>query len=191
MLKTFIAAASTAIVTFLVAIISIPTDFVVGRLKFAMNRADQRDERYKTVSDEVSRYVFAAQTFNEFFARDLDRATVEATIKEYNEAIVDLRTHEYAHRATISKYWPEATAKSFDALMHDIRVADAIAHEVNDPLIIYLNDPTKPAPLLRDAAVKSVAARLNPEVARLCGSAETFLFSLAGVPRPPERKSCA
>ena len=190
MLKTFVAAASTAIVTFLVAIITVPTDFVVGRLKFAMNRADQRDERYKVVSDEVSRYVFASQIFGEFFARDLDRGTAEATIKEYNDAIVALRTHEYAHRATIRKYWSDATANDFDALMNDVRSVDSIAHQVNDPLIAYLSNTATPTPLLRDARVKSVAARLTPEVAKLCASAEALLFSLAQVEAPAKRKSC-
>jgi hypothetical protein len=188
--KTFTAAATTAIVAFVVAIITIPTDFVVGRLKFAMNRADQRESRYKTVSDEVSRYVFAAQIFSEFFARDLDHTTVENTVKEYNDAVVELRTHEYAHRATIRKYWPDETVDKFDAFMQRVRAVDTLAHQVNPPLILYLHDASKPAPLLRDATIKSTAVALKPQVGTLCAAAEAFLFSLADVKTPAKRQSC-
>src|SRR5215208_3187419 len=110
MWKTFVTSLGTAIVAFLIAIVTVPTDFVVGRLKFALNRAEQRDERSARLSEEVSTYIFTAQIFREFFARDLDQETVKFTIKEYNDAITNLRAHEYVNRATIHRYWSEATA---------------------------------------------------------------------------------
>jgi hypothetical protein len=189
MLKASVAALSTALVTFLVAIVTIPTDYVAGRLKFAINRADQREDRYSKLSEEASRFIFAAQIFREFLARDLDRETVTSTISEYNTAIVNLRAHEYANRAMIRKYWSEETARGFDAFMKDARSVDAIAHRVNDPMIAYIADPAKP-PVLRDPRVKAIAGQLSPAVTELCKSGENFLFALSGVTAHSDRKSC-
>lgn len=189
MWKIFTATLSAALVSFLIAVLAIPTDHVVGRLKFAINRADQRDDRSERLSEEVSRYVFAAQIMREFFARNLDAATVHSTIAAYNEAVVNLRAHEYANRAMIRKYWSDDTARQFDAFMSEVRSVDAVAHRMNDPLVAFIGHPSKPT-VLTDSAVKAVSAQMTAPLSHLCRSGEALLFSLSGVTAPSVRNKC-
>lgn len=179
---------SAALVTFLVAVITVPTDWVVGRFKFAINRADERQATYTALAKEVSTYVFEAHIFQEFFEQNItNRTTVGSSVESYNAAITALRSDQYATRAALGRYWSSADALSFDDFMQTAGEVDRAAHALNPALNAYLADENA---ALNNAETSKAAIAMKPSVEKLCTAADALLLRLAGVKELPPKRGC-
>ena len=91
---------------FLVAILTVFSDKIVGRIRFALNRADLRSKYYEQLALGLSTFVFYSDLFYlrqvrlESHFEDLD-----AIRGQVNESFVTLKTNEYIYRSWVRRYW--------------------------------------------------------------------------------------
>jgi hypothetical protein len=194
---------ATALVTFVVAVVTVPTDYIVGKLRFYANQGDLREVRYPKIATELSAYVFEAENFQEYFGDDITNPeTLRTEIADYNRAISLVRADQYANRAIVLRYWGTDVARRYDDVMAHVYAVDNIAHKANRPVNDYLKkiqssgsaplkkpvaakgtvaaspDVTPPPPQLSSAETQAVAKEMATPLDELCSATESFLLGL-------------
>ena len=209
MWKQIITAIATALVTFIVAVVTVPTEYIVGRLRFYVNRADLREDRYPKVATELSTYVFEAQNFQEYFRDNItNQETLKSEIGDYNRAISLVRADQYANRAMLLRYWGNSAARKYDNVMARVYAVDAIAHKASRPVNDYLKKRQTPTtappssdrkpvakapatpPELDSGATTVVAAEMAAPLDELCSATESFLLELVDRSSEQVEKRC-
>ena len=103
---------------FLVAILTVFSDKIVGRVRFALNRADLRSKYYEQLALDLSTFVFYSDLFHVRRVRGESHfGDLGAIGGQVNESFVTLKTNEYVYRSWVRRYWSDKGVKRFESVM--------------------------------------------------------------------------
>ncbi len=166
-----------AMIAAVIGILSLFSDNLAERIKFALNRANARGDIYASLSNQLSGYIFDCELFEEHLANGwTTKDELTPIIVDYNKDITELRRKEYANRAMIAKYWDKERREEFAALMKEILAIDSAVHRLNDELeqVNILNKKERVDP----ARAKASAAELQKLLGEFEPQAEKLLDEL-------------
>ena len=117
----------------IVALLTIFSDKILGRIRLRVNRADLRVKYFEKLAVDLSTYVFWAEVFlGRFQFGWLDPDDIGAIGGELNGAMITVRRREYLYRSWVLKYWGEDAAKELIQLMSSVKSVDLATHAFND-----------------------------------------------------------
>ena len=109
------------------------SDKIVGRVRFALNRADLRSKYYEELARDLSTFVFYADLFHVRHIRgELHFGDLPGIAGEVNQAFVTHKTKEYVYRSWIRRYWGEKQVEGFDSLMQAATAVYEASIEFNE-----------------------------------------------------------
>ena len=178
-LAAYLSRHATAVVTTtLVGILTAFGGFIVEEVKFRLNRADLRIERYQTLATDIGQYTFSVELVHEFFTENCTTLpTLKWLITDYNTSITILRKKEFVYLQWLHQYWDEERGSEFAELMTVARQIDHAIHGLNDELEKVEND-NKNHPKVDEERASKTAAELGPLVQSLREKAASFLRNL-------------
>jgi hypothetical protein len=102
----------------LVGLLTVFSDKIVGRVRFALNRADLRSKYYEALALDLSTFVFYSDLFHVRYIRGESHfKDVDAIRGEVNGSFVTLKTKEYVYRSWVRRYWSDNRVKRFESVM--------------------------------------------------------------------------
>jgi hypothetical protein len=164
----------------LIGILTVFSDNLAARIKFALNRTNLREDRYAALSSQLSGYIFDCELVEEDLTKGWTTMNdLTPIINDYNKDLTDLRRNEYADRALIARYWDDERRAEFVALMDEIRTIDSTFHSLNDEFE-QVNNPNNPKRKERvdPARAKATAAVLQPLLLKFELQAQKLLDDL-------------
>lgn len=167
---------ATFVTTTLVAVLAVCSGQITETVKFALNRADARSDKYNSIAVELSNFVFTVELQQEFLANDwtsLD--TLKWLNGDYNTAITSLRKNEYVYLQWLGHYWDRSRVSEFQDIMKTAKDIDHMIHRLNDQYEL-VNDG-KSRRVDKDRAA-DVAKQLEPRLKELQEKTEAFLTKL-------------
>jgi hypothetical protein len=128
------AALRTWLATTVVALLTVFSDRIIGRVRFALNRADLRTKYFEELAIDLSSYVFFASLFHERYARGWadDPEDIAGIGGEINGAVTTLRKKEYVYRSWVRRYWKSRGLADFEELLHALDLVEDAIHAFND-----------------------------------------------------------
>ena len=119
----------------IVALLTIFSDKILGRIRFSLNRADLRVKYFEQLATDLSTYVFWVEVYHERFQRHWtdDLEDLEQIAGELNTAMTNLRKNEYVYLSWVHKYWGKNAAARFSDVMVSVKSVDIHTHAFNDP----------------------------------------------------------
>lgn len=132
------ASTETALRTWLAAmfvgLLTVFSDRIIGRVRFALNRADLRTKYFEEVAIDLSTYLFYATLFHERYVRGWadDPEDLARIADEINGAVTTLRKKEYVYRSWVKRYWKSRGLIEFQELMQALGLVEDAIHEFND-----------------------------------------------------------
>jgi hypothetical protein len=90
----------------LVALLTVFSDKIIGRIRFRLNRADLRAKYFEELALDLSSYIFWAEVYHERFQKGWtsDPEDLSAVAGELNVAMVTWRKKEYVYRSWVRRY---------------------------------------------------------------------------------------
>jgi hypothetical protein len=117
-MTTIVEHIETWFVVFLIGLLTVFSDKLIGRIRFALNRADLRSKYYEELALNLSTFVFYADLYHVRLTRGESHFDdVPAIGGEVNESYVTLKTKEYVYRSWVRRYWSQAGLKRFESVM--------------------------------------------------------------------------
>ena len=127
---------ATTIATLFLSIITIFSNTLTERIKFALNRADLRTTSYEKITHDVSGFVFFDENATESLKQGLtDKNALTNVITPYNDAITELRSQEYVIRSWLNRYWQKEDMDRFEELMQTVKDIDQQFHRLNPEFV--------------------------------------------------------
>ena len=167
---------TTFVTTTVVAVLAVFSGQITESVKFALNRADARSDKYKSIAVELSNFVFTVELEQEFLEHDW---TTLDTLKwlngDYNTAITSLRKNEYVYLQWLGHYWDRSRVAEFQDIMKTAKGIDATIHRLNDQY--ELVEQRKSQKVDKDKAAET-AKQLEPRLKELQEKTEAFLTKL-------------
>jgi hypothetical protein len=164
----------TLLIGILVAIFGVFSDKIVDTVKFAINKADLRVERYETFSQDLSNHIFLVELMQEYLHEGwTTKDGVVPILLDYNKSITLLRKKEYVYRTVFHRYWDEQTASQFSGLMATVREVDRQIHGLNDEFEAVNILETKEK--IDSQRAEATAAQLKPLLENLRTEADALL----------------
>jgi len=119
----------------LVALPTVFSDKIIGRIRFRLNCADLRAKYFEELALDLSSYIFWAEVYNERFQKGWtsDPEDLSVLAGELNVAMVTWRKKEYVYRSWVRRYWGPAAAGEFGDLVNAVKSVDLATHAFNDP----------------------------------------------------------
>lgn len=171
---TFRERLGTLLIGLLVAIFGVFSDNIIETLKFAINKADLRVERYETFSRDLSNHIFSVELMQEYLQEGWTTTDgIVPILLDYNKSIMLLRKKEYVYRTVFHRYWDEETASLFAGLMAIIREIDRKIHGLNDEFEAVNIRKTKEK--IAQQRSDATAAQLKPLLDQLRTKADSLL----------------
>jgi hypothetical protein len=168
---------STYVVTAVFGILTVFSDHFAGNIKSALNRANDRGDRYAALSRQLSGYVFDCELVQEYLANGwTTRDGLVPVITDYNNDITNLRRDEYANRAMLTRYWSKDRRNDFAAIMKDALAIDSIMHGLNDEFEKV--NILKSQPRVDQVRATAAAAELKKSLAVFAPEVEALLNKL-------------
>lgn len=126
------AQAATWFVGLIIALLGIFSSHITESVKFSLNKADLRSQKYETLATEVSNYIFASDTLIEFVEHDwMTRKNAKEIEADYDKSITILKQKEFIYLAWIQKYWGNEYVELFESFMNSIDEFGYSARELN------------------------------------------------------------
>ncbi len=170
--------AAPVLTTTLLGILTAFSGYIVEGVKFRLNRADLRIERYQTLATDISQHTFSTELVQEFFQENWTTLpTLKWLMPDYNTSITTLRKKEFVYVQWLHQYWDEKREADFTELMQLVRDIDRTIHSLNDELEKVEND-NKNHPKVDEQRARKTAADLEPLVKALRAKATTLLKNL-------------
>lgn len=151
----------TWVVGIIIAILGLFSGQIVESIKFSLNKADYRSKYYEELAVDFSQYLFRSEILHEFLEENwTTKPTLTSIVKQYNDAIREIRKKEYVYLSWIDRYWEEEEGSRFAAMMELVRKFDKSVHTLNDEFeaINILESKEK----MTDDTATSAAANLEP-----------------------------
>jgi hypothetical protein len=162
----------------LVGLITLFSGSIVESVKFQLNRADLRSERYQSLSVDLSSYVFSVEIVQEFLQENwTPLGALEQIIPQYNTAITNLRKNEYVYLQWLHQYWDERKMDQFNEIMEIARQIDHKIHSLNDEFG-RVRDDNKNYPRVNEERARKVVAEIKPLLESLQEKTQLFLNDL-------------
>ncbi len=167
---------TTFVTTTVVALLAVFSGQITETVKFALNRADARSDKYNSIAVELSNFVFTVELQQEFLANDW---TTLDTLKwlngDYNTAITSLRKNEYVYLQWLSHYWDQSRVSEFQDIMKTVKSIDTTIHSLNEQCeLVTLGKSQK---IDKDRAAET-ARQLEPRMKELQEKTNAFLTKL-------------
>jgi hypothetical protein len=167
----------TYLITAVFAFLAVFSDSIAGRIKFELNKADYREDKYATLSRDLSGYIFDCQLVAEYLRNGLtSKEGLTPLAEDYNKDITELRRNEFVERAYLAKYWGKDRQAEYASIMTDVLQIDTTVHSLNDEIeqVVILKkkdkiDPTK---------AKATADELEKMLSTFKPKAEKLLVEL-------------
>jgi len=151
----------TFLLTALVALLTVFSQSITEKIKFALDRADARQEKLAKLSDDLGIFLFDCELEQEDLAEGATKRDLMADAGgELNAAISSLRDSEYSNRAMITTYWSAEKAQEFERIMGDIKNLEPRFRELNSQLRDQTTD--KFTPEVANRASCEIKAQLDP-----------------------------
>ncbi|MFO0951481.1 MAG: hypothetical protein U0835_10085 [Isosphaeraceae bacterium] len=164
--------------TLLVGILAALSGQIIENVKFRLNRADLRIERYQSLASELSAFAFSVELTQEFLEHNwTSLSTLKWLIPEYNNAITSLRKNEFVYRQWLSHYWGKQQVDAFNRIIDTAKKIDRTVHGLNDELEKVENDNAC-HPKVDESRARATAAELKPLAEELARSTAAFLDGL-------------
>jgi hypothetical protein len=115
-------------VSLVVGLLGVFSARLVGKVKFALNRADLRTKYYEELATELSTFIFAVDRLVKVYYKaswltDADKTAMSA---EYDQAMNKISRKEYVYLSWLHHYyWGNKTRKAFALTMGAIRDVDS------------------------------------------------------------------
>jgi hypothetical protein len=107
-----------------VALLTVFSDKIIGRVRLAVNRADLRTQYFEELAIALSSFVFYADLFHVRHVRnESDFDDVPTIVGEANGAYTTLRTKEYVYRSWVRRYWNKVGLDDFERIMQAVELA--------------------------------------------------------------------
>jgi hypothetical protein len=118
----------------LVALLTIFSDKILGRIRLRINRADLRVKYFEQLATDLSTYIFWVEVLHERHAKGWmdDPEDIGSIVGELNGAFTTLRIKEYVYRSWVRKYWGSDGAARFNEVLEAMKAVDAATHTFND-----------------------------------------------------------
>jgi len=101
----------TWLIVSLVGILTVFSDTIIARVRFALNRADLRSKYFEELALDLSTFVFYSDLFHlRHFRHESHFRDVKAIGDDVNQSFTTLKTKEYVYRSWVRRYW--ATSRS-------------------------------------------------------------------------------
>jgi hypothetical protein len=101
-----------------VGLLTVFSDKILGRIRFALNRADLRSAYYEELAANLSAFVFYADLFHVRMIRgESGFDDLPDIAGDVNEAYVTLKTKEYVYRSWVRRYWNKDGIAKFELVM--------------------------------------------------------------------------
>ena len=164
------------LVAIIVALLAIFPNYLIEKVKDALNRSDQRFAHFEEVSSDLSEYDFEAQLFFEYYQQGWTTTnSLTPIVNDYNSMITKLRRREQLNRAVISRFWGKADLSRFDSVMDLVKNVDNTIHELNpEAEKLLLGEERRADPKI----VSPVLVRMKPQIDTLTREIRVFLSSL-------------
>jgi hypothetical protein len=164
------------LVAIIVALLAIFPNYLVEKIKDALNRSDQRFAHFEEVSVDFSEYAFDSQLVFEYYQHAWTTTnSLTPIINDYNNVITKIMKREPLNRAVINRYWGKPYLSRFDSIMASLKGVDAGIHELNpeaEKLILGVEKRADPK------IVDPILARIKPKLNNLTQELNEFLSSL-------------
>jgi hypothetical protein len=153
----------------IVELVILSVGFFGGILKFDpqdISRKFAEVEQYKTLSNGLSKYLFATEMLHEFLSNNwTTKSSMISSVTEYNAAITDLRSNEATSLQLIQIHPDKTKQNQFKEIMETVDKIDKIVHSLNDEFekVAILGTQKKISPERSIA----VADQLRPLLAEL------------------------
>jgi len=146
----------TAIITTLVAIVTLFSDKIVGDIKFELNKADLRVSSYEKFTASISTFVFNAENVAGFYQNGTTTKTsLHLVVDPYNTSIDDIRKQEYITYGILTRFWTKDDIGRFEKMMETVKRIDLQIHALNPEAELIENgkedhaDPKITAPIVK------------------------------------------
>ena len=107
----------------MVALLTVFSDKIIGRIRRALNRADLRSKYFEELAADLSSFVFYADLFHLRHVRgEAHFEDVPSIGEEVNVAYVTLKKKEYVYRSWVRRYWTQSELVNF------LGVFEAVEH---------------------------------------------------------------
>jgi hypothetical protein len=159
----------TFLLTAILGLLTVFSDTLTERIKFSLDRASLREEKFGKLSDDLSMYLFDCELLQKFLAEGDTKEELDANVSdELNDSITRLRGAEYTNRAIITRYWDAERAKEFEEIMDEVKNLDDVFHELNR------QPKDKFTPPLESKVSTDIKLKLDP----LRNKVQSFLLNL-------------
>jgi hypothetical protein len=143
-LSPFKAQAATWFIGLVIALLGIFSSYITESVRFSLNRADLRTQKYEEMAKEVSKYIFLTETLTDFLENNMmTRKSYELTEKAYNDAISTLREKELVYLAWINRYWGKEQSQEFEDFINSTQDFELELHKLNQEENLFSTDPSK------------------------------------------------
>ncbi len=133
-METFVTHLETWLILLVVSLLTVFSDKLLGRIRFALNRADLRSKYYEELALDLCTFVFFADLFHVRYLRgEQDGGDMEAVRGEVNSAYVNLKTKEFVYRSWVRRYWNDAGVARFETVMRAATATYEAIIEFNSP----------------------------------------------------------
>ena len=133
-MQTFVTHLETWLILAVVSLLTIFSDKLLGRIRFALNRADLRSKYYEELALDLSTFVFFADLFHVRYLRgEQNCGDIEAVAGEVNGAYVTLKTKEFVYRSWVKRYWNDSGVARFETVMRAATATYEAIIEFNSP----------------------------------------------------------
>jgi hypothetical protein len=132
--KSVIEHAGTWFVGLVLAVLGVFSDRIVGRLRFALNRADLRAKCYEEMAESISHFVFLIDRmvnvyYGSTWVTDKGKSAIAS---EYDAITNEIMRKEYVYQSWMKRYWGKETNDAFRSTMAIVKHVDAVLRELND-----------------------------------------------------------
>ena len=164
------------IVTTIIAIITLFSDKIVGKIKFELNKADLRISFYEKFAASISSFIVDAENvINYYYNGVTAKTSLHKAVDPYNNSIDDLRKQEYITYANLHKYWGDDDVMRFETIMETAKKIDILIHSLNPGAEAMENGVKKNAD---PQVIKPTVVKLIPLNKQLEIDVKRFFFNL-------------
>jgi hypothetical protein len=118
----------------LILILTIFSEKLLEKLKFAMNRANLRTKQFEQMAMDLSNYIFSTELLHEYYVHGFtDAKTLNPIVEEYNDAITVIRRKEHVYRSWVARFWKSNQRQEFEQLFSTIINLDKAVHSLDHP----------------------------------------------------------
>jgi hypothetical protein len=126
------------VATTIVALLTIFSDKILGRIRFSLNKADSRAKYFEEMAERLSTFVYWAELFYEGFAtnRYENEEYYAGLSGSIDVAVTELLTREYVYRSWMKSYWSKEQFTKYNKVITAVKKVEAERHLLLDKMTV-------------------------------------------------------